>query len=244
MTRRLCSRCLGSFDDADLAAVARELLCRDCREAAARPSVEPLSAGARPGEAEPAAGLVASLRSEAVEWCRGRSWAPRVPLLAYFAYALVRHWADPMYADWFKPLNLGIHELGHFLFRPLGMFLSIAGGSVTQCLVPVLSMAMFRRQGDWFAIAVCFGWLSLNLFDVATYAADARSLSLPLVSPGGGEVYHDWNYLLEKLGLLRWDGAIAFLMRTAATAAMAAGLAGGGWLLWRMARGGPGRSGG
>ena len=51
--------------------------------------------------------------------------------------------------------------------------------------MPVLSMAMFWRQRDFFAIAVCFGWLSENLFDVATYAGDARSRHLHLITPGG-----------------------------------------------------------
>ncbi len=37
------------------------------------------------------------LRDEADAWCAGRSWAVRLPLLAWFAYILVRHWADADY---------------------------------------------------------------------------------------------------------------------------------------------------
>jgi hypothetical protein len=224
-------RCLESFAAEELVADGSESLCPACRAAAARPRAVPPTAVE---EKEP--GFLDRLREEAATWCRGRSWAVRVPLLVYFAYTLVRHWLDPMYQDWFKPLDLGIHELGHFVFAPLGRFMGIAGGSLTQCLLPVGSTAMFYRQRDWFAIAVCWGWLSLNLFDVATYAADARSMSLPLVSPGGGEVVHDWNYLLEAMGLLAWDGGVALLLRFAATASMLLCLAAGTWLLWTMAR--------
>jgi hypothetical protein len=97
-------------------------------------------------------------------------------------------------------------------------------------------MGMFLRQRDYFAVAVAFGWLSTNLFDVATYAGDARAQDLSLVSPGIGDVIHDWNYLLGKTGLLQADQTIAFLIRAGAVASMAVCLAGGAWLLWRMIR--------
>jgi len=42
------------------------------------------------------------------------------------------------------------------------------------------------------------------------------ALALPLVSIGGGEdTIHDWNYLLSKFGLLRWDqtvGSMAYVL--------------------------------
>ena len=36
---------------------------------------------------------------------------------------------------------------------------------------------MFWKQRDLFAIAVAFAWLGTNLFEVATYAADARTMA-------------------------------------------------------------------
>lgn len=180
--------------------------------------------------------LIRRLRDDAAEWCQGRSGLVRAPLLAWFAYILVRHLAAPMYHSLFGALNLGLHEFGHFAFRPLGEFMMYAGGSLLQCLAPVLSVGMFVRQRDYFAIAVCFGWLSTNLFEVATYAADARAMNMPLVSVGGGDTRHDWNYLLEEMGMLRWDAAIGFLFRVAATLSMALCLAAGTWLVWKMAK--------
>ena len=177
-----------------------------------------------------------SLRDEIDSWCKGRSWLVRLPLLLWFSWMLVRLLGDPLYQPLFKSLNLGIHELGHYLFKPFGRFLEILGGSLTQCLAPALSMVMFFRQRDWFAIAVCFGWLSTNLFDVATYAGDARAMELPLIRPGGGHIIHDWHYLLAHTGWLMWDREIAGLLRCAGTASMGVCLGAGAWMLWRMFR--------
>ena len=185
-----------------------------------------------------------AFHQEVLQWAQEkRWWGWRLPFLLFFAYILVRHLASPDYQSIFKGLNLGIHELGHFVFALMGEFIGTLGGTLLQCLVPVGSMAMFLRQRDFFAIAVCFGWLSTNLFDVATYAGDARAMELPLVSPGVGDVIHDWNYLLGRMGLLQADQTIAFLFRAGGVLTMLVCLAAGGWLLWKMARPSPGGSG-
>ena len=184
-------------------------------------------------------GLLRSLRDEAVGWCRGRSWVPRAPLLLGFLWIFVRHLGNPTHQSLFNPLNLGIHELGHLVFGPFGRFPGLLGGSLAQCLAPAASAVMFLVAGDFFAIAVCCGWLSTNLFDVATYAGDARAMTLQLVTPFGGHPIHDWNYLLARLGLLEWDLSLALLLRSAATASMGLCLVGGGWLLWQMFRRNP-----
>ena len=176
-----------------------------------------------------------SFFTDAREWCAGRVPYARALLLMYFLYIGVRHIASTGYNSLFKVLNLGIHELGHFAFAFCGEFLHIAGGTILQCLVPIISMFMFYRQRDFFAIAIAFGWLSTNLLDVATYMADARDMMLPLVSPFGGEdIVHDWNYLLSALGLLEWDMRLAFLVRIAAVVSILICLIFGAWLIGNM----------
>ena len=171
---------------------------------------------------------------ESLEWCKGRFWVLRLLVLIFFGYIFFNHLNSSSYQSIFKPLNLGIHELGHYIFA-FGRFMEMAGGTLAQCLAPVISMAMFfRLQRDFFAVAFCFGWLSTNFFDVATYAADARAMQLPLVSPGGGDVFHDWNWLLGRMGMLEWDSAIAFLFNAGGVISMLICLAGGGWLVWNM----------
>ena len=173
--------------------------------------------------------------AEAGEWARQRWWPLRLLLCLYFVYAFINHLRDPFYQSWFKPINLGIHELGHILFSLFGQFLAVAGGSIFQLLVPVISVFIFYRQRDFFAISVSAMWLSTNLFDVSTYIADAREMELPLVSPfGGDDIIHDWNYLLGKLGLLNWDRFLAGTVKTWAIVSMFAGLAFAAWLLMEM----------
>jgi len=95
---------------------------------------------------------------------------------------------------------------------------------------------MFYHQRDFFAISVALVWLATNFYGVATYIADARAMALPLVTLFGfaGDVIHDWNYILGKLGLLGFDTAIAFLVRTLGFFSMLIGVVYGGWLILEM----------
>jgi hypothetical protein len=176
-----------------------------------------------------------SVYSEAIEWCRGRGWKWRLLLLIWFGYILYRHLSNPMYTSIIGGLNLGIHELGHMLFSFFGEFIGIAGGTIVQLLLPVFGVVNFYRQRDFFAIALCFGWLSTNLFNVSVYVSDARSMELPLVAVYGNEnTLHDWNYLLSKLGILQFDSSLAFLIKSCAVLAMLICFFLGGWLLLQM----------
>lgn len=182
---------------------------------------------------------LAEAKSSVEEWCAGRAFAPRVPLLLWLGWVGVRHLADSDYTSLFGGLDLGIHEAGHLLFGILGVdFVAVAGGTLLQCAAPILAALMFVRQPDYYAAAFCGGWLSMNLYNVATYVADARELDLPLVSVGGGEseIGHDWNYLLAELHLLPYDTTLAALLRVLAFALMWGSIALQAWMLWRMAR--------
>lgn len=172
---------------------------------------------------------------EIQNWSTGRIWWPRLILLFFFLHLLVSHIKDPMYSDIFKGLNLGIHEIGHMVFNPFGEIMTVAGGSLLQCLVPLLSTFMFFRQRDYFGITVCFAWLSTNLFDVAVYADDARALALPLVTPfKGDETIHDWNFMLDKLDLMAYDHNIAGILRLAAIISMLFSIGSGFYLVLLM----------
>lgn len=142
-----------------------------------------------------------------------------------------------MYKSVLGGLNLGLHEFGHLIFSPFPEFLSKAGGTIVQLLAPIYGIYNFSKQKDYFALALCFGWLSTNCYDVATYAADARSMSLTLVSPFGGHINHDWNYMLSQLGLLDWDKRIAFFFRAGGFLSMSICLCAGTWMVWLMLKG-------
>jgi len=175
--------------------------------------------------------------TDATAWAgEGRSWPLRAVLLAVLAYFGLRHLADPEYGSIFSGITLGVHELGHLLFSPLGHWLGAAGGSIMQVAAPVAVAYGFLRQRDYFAIAVAGAWEAMSLSNLATYVADARAQELPLVSPVSGDPEHDWNYLLSSVGMLRQDTLLAGLVRLAAFAALASSLAFGAWLCVRMAR--------
>ena len=172
---------------------------------------------------------------EASEWAEDKFAPLRLVLWLFLLYVLLRHLGDPVYQSIFKPLNLGIHELGHLIFSPLGQFLMVAGGTIAQCLVPLISFFMFYKQKDFFAISVSLCWMGTNLFSVAVYMADARKMALPLVTPfGGEEIIHDWNYLLGKLGLLNSDAVLSGCVRLLAILNMVMGLGFGAWLILKM----------
>lgn len=233
MAKILCPVCMQSFDEGELIEVNGRRLCASCRTAAEGPvAAAPESVPGRKG----LAGLVSYLVADAREWAQGRLWWARLPLLIYLGYVLARHIANPMYRSMFGGINLGIHEIGHYVFAPFGDFLGAFGGTILQCLAPVISTVVFYRQRDYFAIFFCFGWLSMNLFDVARYVGDARAMALPLVTPGGGYAKHDWNYLLGRMNMLRMDTTFEFILRIAATASMIVCFTASFWVLWQMLR--------
>ena len=123
-------------------------------------------------------------------------------------------------------VNLVFHEAGHVLFGLFPRFLVVLGGSATQVLVPIACLVAFWRRHDRFGAAVAAWWAGQNLVDLAPYINDARALQLVLIGGRtGAEVEgHDWEYLLQALGLMTWDHALARLAHLAGLLVMAAAL--------------------
>ncbi len=99
--------------------------------------------------------------------------------------------------------DLVFHEAGHFIFAPFGRFMTVLGGSLLQVLIPVIAAVAFVRQEDPFSAAICAWWTGQNFVDLAPYIADARSLRLVLLGGRtGAEVEgHDWEFILNSLGI-------------------------------------------
>lgn len=180
--------------------------------------------------------LIEELKNEAIASSQGKNWLLRLPILLWFVYVLFKYLTTPDYGCLLSSLNLGIHEFGHLIFLFFGQFLHVFGGTLFQLFVPVFAVWSFYKQKDFFAISFALGWLSTNLFDVARYIADARALSLPLVTPFGDTAIHDWNYLLEKTGLLSQDLLLAGIVKFFAVISMLVCLGYGSWILWQMAK--------
>lgn len=182
-------------------------------------------------------------------WADGRGWWWRLPIFGWFVFMLFQNLHDPGFAiqrfsNPFSFLDLGIHEIGHVLFSFFGEFMHIVGGSLFQCLFPLFWLGAFIQKKWYFAAAMCFGWLGLNLFDVATYVADARARLLPLVTPfgfGGDsdtdaayDSAHDWYQILSRTHHLNSDLTIAHGLRVVATISFLIGFLLGGMMLLQM----------
>lgn len=174
--------------------------------------------------------------SELVTAVKGQTWYWRLPLVVLSTWYALMWCSDPDRVTWFFGLNLGIHEAGHLLTRFFPTLICAAAGSGFQCLAPLIAIGIFLKQRDFAALGFCLTWLASNLFYVALYVADASDMALPLVSVGGGEVYHDWNTILGQLGLLGHEGFFAGVLRVMAFACAFGGIAWTSWVLRVMAR--------
>ncbi len=102
-------------------------------------------------------------------------------------------------------VNLPFHEFGHLLFSPFGKTISFMGGTIGQLMWPFILTVYFLMRKESLSASFCLFWFGENFLNISKYIADARSMALPLV--GGG--IHDWNFLLGKWHILRYDHAIA-----------------------------------
>ncbi len=131
-------------------------------------------------------------------------------------------------------VDLAFHEFGHLFFMPFGRTMTILGGSLFQFLLPVsLALYFAAWQQDNFAAAVASWWAGQNLVDLSPYIRDAEYRGLPLVG-GNGEQSHDWGNLLTQWEAVDSCYALARASFWLGILMMAAALAWGAMLLWRV----------
>jgi len=129
---------------------------------------------------------------------------------AALAYGTVIAWDPTVYRliDW---ADLVFHEAGHIVFGLFGnRFLTIAGGSIMQLLIPALAVSAFIKSRQHASIAVAGIWLGQSFMNVSVYARDARTMDLQLITGKG--VGHDWNNMLFMLDMLQYDQLIGDIL--------------------------------
>ncbi|HUF03421.1 MAG TPA: hypothetical protein VMM38_04525 [Aridibacter sp.] len=116
-------------------------------------------------------------------------------------------------------VDLPIHETGHLIFRLLGEFMMIGGGSLFQVVVPAVFVGYFVRQGQYFSASLVLFWVGQSILNVWVYADDAERMQLVLTSgmTGSEGSFHDWNYLLSETGLIGYHSVVSGLIRVAGT---------------------------
>ncbi|MEW5847645.1 MAG: hypothetical protein AB2A00_02485 [Myxococcota bacterium] len=146
-------------------------------------------------------------------WARLATWTV---LLGWSGWFLGTSWkrADIM-ESFLHRVDLVFHEAGHIFFAPFGQLMMFLGGSLMQCLVPLLCAGSFLWRRNPFAAAACLWWLGQNLLDLAPYVGDARLMSLPLIGEWSDDAIdaraerHDWHNILRLLGWLKRDDQLA-----------------------------------
>ena len=122
---------------------------------------------------------------------------------------------DPMQGSFLDLVDLPIHETGHLLFRPFGEFMSIAGGSLFQVIMPAVFVGYFIWRLQYYSAAIVLFWVGQSILNVWVYAADAVVMRLVLTSgfTGSEGSFHDWNYLLTTTGLIGSTKIVAGIIR-------------------------------
>jgi len=175
------------------------------------------------------------------DYARGRWWQWRLPLLALLGVDVLAQLRDHENPSLFAGITFGAHEFGHLFFAFGGEFLTIAGGSLMQLLIPIGAGVLLYHYRDYFGIAVAGLWLASSLFDMAVYIADARAFDLDLLGFGDG-AGHDWAWLLGHFHALPYDLGIAAGVRGAGFLILLGALGFGGWLcikMWAAPKGAP-----
>lgn len=126
---------------------------------------------------------------------------------------------DPMQGSFLDNVDLPIHETGHLIFRLLGQFMGIAGGSLFQVIFPAVFVGYFIWYEKYYSAAIVLLWVGQSLLNVYVYAADAVVMQLVLTSgfTGSEGSFHDWNYLLTETGLIGSTKTIAGIIRMLGT---------------------------
>ncbi|MEW6599920.1 MAG: hypothetical protein AB1499_03030 [Nitrospirota bacterium] len=125
-----------------------------------------------------------------------------IGLMSFFFFYMVIKRSSWCFLDY---VNLPFHESGHLIFGPFGETVQFLGGTFGQLMWPLILLVYFIRRKELLSASFCLFWFGENFLNISKYVADARSMGLPLV--GGG--IHDWNYLLGKWHVLKYDHTIA-----------------------------------
>lgn len=120
----------------------------------------------------------------------------------------------------------GIHELGHWITMPFGMWISVPAGTIFQILFPFVPIIALIRSNDIHGAFFLMTWVSSCLLNVAFYAGSAAYSDLLLWTPHQITMYHDWVWMLSRWGSLSWAPSIQIFFYSLSVAALVISIAG------------------
>lgn len=135
----------------------------------------------------------------------------KLAFAALFAIYFLSIAFRPMEGSFLDTVDLPIHETGHLLFSILGHFMGVAGGSLFQVIVPAVFVGYFFRREEWYSASMVLFWVGQSLINVYVYAQDAVRMELVLLGglTGSEGSFHDWNFLLTEVGLIKQTSVVA-----------------------------------
>jgi hypothetical protein len=143
--------------------------------------------------------------------------------------------------SFFHLVNLPFHEAGHLFFQLFGRWMTSVGGTLGQLLIPVTCLlVLLLKTKDPFGASVSLWWFGENFMDIAPYINDARNQELMLLGGITGREadygYHDWEFILSEIGLLRYDHPLAYIAQGLGIVLMLLSFAWGGYVLLKQYR--------
>jgi hypothetical protein len=144
-------------------------------------------------------------------------WLPSVIILPICVY-FVAYRGTFIFID---NIDMVIHEGGQVFFSYFGKFVYTYGATLMQIFIPALLVWYFFATNYRLGVQFSLLWLGQNFINISVYAADVRTQKLHLI--GGENMYHEWNFMLSKLGLLQYDYQVGIFF--VALAIIAFGLA-------------------
>ncbi len=163
------------------------------------------------------------------------NWYARLATWFVFVAWTVWIWRDgsiragEVGSDFLHMALLPFHEAGHVVFRLLGNFMMILGGTLGQLLMPIVAgYALLVNRRDPYGAALCLWLLGFSTIDMAVYMYDAFDPKLVLLGgvTGAQSDRHDWQNLFGDMGLLHHARGIGLFFGFAGHATMLAAL---GW---------------
>ncbi len=138
-------------------------------------------------------------------------------------------------------VNLPFHEAGHIFFQFFGRWMMSLGGTLGQLLIPLICLlVLLIKTRDPVGASVSLWWLGESFMDIAPYIKDARNQELLLLGGVTGKEadygYHDWEFILNERGLLRYDHALGSMAYGIGMLLMLISMAWAGYVLFRQYR--------
>ena len=114
--------------------------------------------------------------------------------------------------------TLGIvHEGGHGVCYILGCpkFMTALNGTIFQTLFPLGVGYYYKRELNYIAWYIGLFFTGFSLHYTAWYISTAHKSAIVSASNSflGKDGYHDFNYILDTIGLLAYDNSISILVK-------------------------------